>query len=368
MNENADLRGDRFSGGGLFYPQDFGACGDGSHDDTISIQKAVDAAFEHKGVVVFTPGVYLTGEIRLHHGSSLRGELCNRYSYKDEEPSVRLQLREDETSSCLLNISEARGVRLFGLELRGCGPEHPRCVHGVLLDHEKYGPPHDSPIFDSCVIRQFSGDGCHFMRIFVYTFRFCAVSGNGNCGIWAAGWDGFMTDCSISSNRGVGLWLAGASCTFTGNRIEWNRKGGIVADHASYMNFTGNYIDRSGLLGISLRGSKIITCTGNLIYRSGKAEWQNDEPLDSAHVRISESTGVVFSGNTCAAGLDDTHTGPHSPDYGLVLANNRSCVIKGNALADSCLKQTVVDLGGHEDCVIGDNPGFCRNVAERERW
>ena len=351
----------------LFNPVDFGAKGDGASDDTLPIQQAIDAAAQCGGVVVFRPGVYVTGELHLHHGSSLRGELCNRYGYKDEEPCVRLQLREDDTSKSLLNISEARGTRIFGLDLFGLGAEHPRKVHGILLDHAEFGPAHDSPVIDSCQIRRFSGDGCFFNRVFVLSLRFTSISGNGGCGINAYGWDGFITDCTLTGSHDAGLRLRGASYTVTANRIEWNRKGGVVLDGSSHINLTGNYIDRSGLLGISMRKTKITTCTGNLIYRSGKVEWQNDEPLDSAHVRITDCSGVVFSGNTFCAGRDDNGMGIHSPDYGLIIGGNRACVIKGNTLADSCLKQTIVDLGGNTDCAIGDNPGFLRTLPPEQK-
>ena len=350
----------------LFNPFDFGAKGDGMSDDTLPIQQAIDAAAQCNGVVVFEPGEYITGELHLHHGSSLRGELCNRYPYLAEQSCVRLQLREDDTSRALLNITEARGVRLFGLDLHGLGAEHPRTVHGILLERAIRGPAHDSPVIDSCVVRRFSGDGCRFKQIFVLSLRFTAIDDNGGCGVRSNGWDGFITDCSVSSCRDAGLRLYGGSYTVTGNRVEWNRKGGIAIDGASHINLTGNYIDRSGLLGIDMRKTRTTTCTGNLIYRSGKAEWRSSDPLDSAHARITDCSGVVFTGNTCCAGCDDNGKGPHSPDYGLIIGGNRACVIQGNTLADSCLKQTIVDLGGNTDCAIGDNPGFIRTLPDQK--
>lgn len=75
---------------------------------------------------------------------------------------------------------------------------------------------------------------------------------------------------------------------------------------------------------------------------------------------------MVFSGNTCCAGCDDHGMGSHSPDYGLIIGSCKACVIKGNTLADSCLKQTIVDLGGNTDCAIGDNPGFLRVVPDQK--
>ena len=102
----------------LFNPFDFGAKGDGMSDDTLPIQQAIDAAAQCNGVVVFEPGEYITGELHLHHGSSLRGELCNRYPYLAEQSCVRLQLREDDTSLIGENLgyyrrSEQHGIAAF---------------------------------------------------------------------------------------------------------------------------------------------------------------------------------------------------------------------------------------------------------------
>jgi polygalacturonase len=50
----------------------YGAKGDGATMDTAAIQKAIDAAAEKHGTVVFKPGVYLTGSIFLKSGMNLR--------------------------------------------------------------------------------------------------------------------------------------------------------------------------------------------------------------------------------------------------------------------------------------------------------
>ncbi len=358
------------AGPGILNPRDFGAKGDGITDDTAALQQTIDRAAELKGVVAVPPGTYLTGELKLRHGSNIRGELCNRYSYKSEEPCVRLVLRKDDTSKCLFNLGEARGVRLFGLDMRGPGRDEPRKVHGILLDHEEYGPAHDSPVIDSCVIRSFSGDGCHFSRIFVFSIRFTTIAGNGGHGISMRGWDGFLTDSTLAGNSGAGYFAdaEGASVTMTGNRIEWNRKGGLVLSGHSHYNVTGNYIDRSGSAGIRMENCRIMTLTGNVIYRSGKADWAGGDPLDSTHLRMTSCTGVVFTGNTLCLGLDDDRKGPYSPDFGMVIGFNNACVIRNNALADACTKKLIVDLGGNENCSIGDNPGSLPEKYAFERY
>ena len=98
------------------------------------------------------------------------------------------------------------------------------------------------------------------------------------------GWDAFLMDNWLSGNGGYGYGPGDVcSVTMTGNRVEWNKEGGIILTDGSNYNVTGNYIDRSGTAGISIAkgGSewtpKHMSVTGNIIYRSGK--WAEEGEL-----------------------------------------------------------------------------------------
>jgi hypothetical protein len=179
---------------------------------------------------------------------------------------------------CLINLTGAFGAYLFGLCLNGNN-----IVRGdtrILIDKPDYGTQEDTPRIDTCRVENFSGDGIRLERIWCFCVRHSHCFHNRGCGLRVRGWDGFILDNWFSGNgkAGYASYDENASNTITGNRIEWNREGGIIIYGGSHYNITGNYIDRSGRCGIALlpgpnqRSCETITATGNVIYRSGKPD------------------------------------------------------------------------------------------------
>lgn len=114
----------------------------------------------------------------------------------------------------------------------------------------------------------------------------------------------------------------------TGNRIEWNKGGGIVIEGGSHYNLTGNYIDRSGKAGIAVlpatvldddsgqiepRVSNTMTIIGNIVYRSSKFVQAGEE---SCHLLLKGGAGITVTGNSFCIGRDDKGKGAYSPKSG----------------------------------------------------
>ena len=335
----------------LFNVREFGAKGDAKSDDTKSIQNAIDAAAELGGAVYLPPGVYRSAELQMRPHVSLTG--IPAWDYEHGFGSV-IRLA-DARAQCLLNITGAFGVTIDGISLDG--GKLGAGVHGVWLNKPDYGKQEDTFRIERCQIANFSGDGVRLTRAWCFSIRHSMIAYNAGDGISLRGWDGFLLDNWLSGNHGAGFAAReqNASCTFTGNRIEWNREGMLIAGGDGY-NITGNFFDRAGTCGLAVLGGEQISITGNFIKRSGK----NAKPgtYDSAQIRLERARGVTCCGNNLEAGRDDNGGGVWSPSYGIVYKELQNCVISNNVLHDGALQQLMVDLGGHgEGAVVKDNPG-----------
>ncbi|MBQ4067473.1 MAG: right-handed parallel beta-helix repeat-containing protein, partial [Clostridia bacterium] len=162
-----------------------------------------------------------------------------------------------------------------------------------------------------------------------------------------------------------------AAVTMTGNRIEWNRNGGINLVNASSHNITGNYFDRSYGPAVSLRGlwfpCNNVTFTGNIFNRSGKykSSFENDK-YENSHLYFDNCQNLAVSGNTFLTGKDDFGESAFSPDYGIVMKRLSSCAITGNTMYGGAMREKLVDLGDHgsENCIFG-NAGTAFDQSEK---
>ena len=102
-----------------FRVADYGAKPDGKTVNTAAIQKAIDAAAKSKGVVVFAPGVYLSGalfvktgvELRLDEGVEIRG-VQDVAAYPIMP--TRVAGIEMKWPAALINVYEQANVKIGG--------------------------------------------------------------------------------------------------------------------------------------------------------------------------------------------------------------------------------------------------------------
>jgi len=114
--------------GELLDVRKLGATGDGKTNDTRAIQSAFDAAGATSGGVFIPPGVYLVNELHVRAGIAVIGVAA--WNYSGPGGSV-LRLASGD-STCLLNLTDARGSSIEGLSLDG--RELGTNVHGISLN------------------------------------------------------------------------------------------------------------------------------------------------------------------------------------------------------------------------------------------
>ncbi len=337
----------------------YGAVGDGVTDCTEAIQTALNEAGKVKGCVLVPPGDYVCGCVRVPRGVMLTG--YHAWSYRHNGGSTLIMRSAEEP--CLLDLSGAIGCTIKGICLDGRGLGE--TIHGMRITYPEYNGAgeEDTTTIEDCRVSHFSGDGIHLRHIWCFSIRHTQVAANHGNGIYVDGWDGFILDNWMSGNGGAGLYadICAASMTMTGNRVEWNRKGGFWFANANTLNITGNYFDRScgpGLTVLPARNavSDTITVTGNVFYRSG-AHSENS-PLDNAHIHMERCVNVVVTGNTFRSGMNDDGTGLRSPDFGIIVRHLRACIIRDNVMQCGMVKQAILDRGEHEgDVEIDHNVG-----------
>lgn len=366
----------------VFNVCDYGAVGDGGSDSTAAFQEAIDRAGEVKGSVIVPPGTYLCNTLYMKPSVCLMG--YSGWGYRETGGSVIKLL--DSSCHCLIDMSGAFGGRVRDLQLLGNHAAGEN-IHGIYVKWEdqvsrlsddpirednalpetcQIGFREDSVTVEGCHIKNFSGDAIHLEKIWGFTVRHCMLLANRGSGIYINGWDGWITDCIMHTNRGAGIYTDKrcAAVTMTGNRIEWNRNGGINLVDASLLNITGNYLDRAYGPAVALRGAEgpcyNITATGNIFYRSGKYMPSFEEnKYENCHVYLERGNNLTFSGNTFLHGKDDFGEGGYSPDYCVVMKDIESSVISNNTMKGGALVSSFADLGGcDEDNYICGNVGL----------
>ena len=280
---------------------EFGTKGDGIHDDTFALQKALNESSQSGLALYFSPGIFSVGELIVPPETVLIGE--PKWGFSSEKIGNTVLKQRFENQECVLDVSGASGSTINGMSVQGLGKG--RACNGILSRKPDPGKHEDAYRIERTKVSGFTDHAVKLMNVWCFSIRHSMFAFSGGDGLHMQGYDGFISDNWFSGNRGCGFGTEDTNCsvTMTGNRIEWNGNGGIVVRGGSQYNITGNYIDRSGKEGIALipgneKGRSIfcntISCAGNVIYRSGKSAGSEN----SAHIRMEKCVGVTVENCT----------------------------------------------------------------------
>lgn len=340
----------------VYNVRDFGAKGDGKTSDTAAIQAALDAAGKTEGTVFFPSGVYPCAGLKARPHTTLDAE--PQWIFKGERHGAVLRLNSED-ADCLLDITDAYGVRIRGLTLDGIRRAK-RQIHGIYLNNAKFSKKENTVVIDDVKVQHFSGHGIYLQRVWLFIVRHSQCFTNVGCGMMIIGWDGFVLDNQFSGNdsHGFGCVGIGGAVMFTANRVEWNRGYGLHIPHGNTWNITGNSFDRNCGAGLKIEDADAIAVSGNIFRRCGKDSSQLAEGETSAQVIFDGAKGLCVSGNSFRAGRDDGGKGKYTPQVGFILKNLSYSVISNNVLYNGYMKEMFLDLGGHgKDLILTSNVG-----------
>jgi len=321
---------------------DFGAIGNGKTDCSQGIQKAIDTAAKTQESVYVPGGVFLCKNIKMRPRVELKGDAG--WCFRENGGSV-LQLA-DKNAQCILDITEARGCTINGLSFEGGGLGEG--INGIQTKRESFPEHEDAFRIERCRVNNFSGDSCHFEKIWCVTVRHNMLSHSKGHGLSWEGWDGFVMDNWLSGNLGAGFyageWIT--AVTFTGNRVEWNDMGGIYIKAGAAVNIANCYFDRHGGPAIYFASengysSATISVVGCILGQE---------------VVFQDVVNVVCNSNIF--GIADEYRGRETRPYAVAISGLSNAIIKDNVYGGGKLKGFLKDDGAHKGgVIIKDNTG-----------
>jgi Pectate lyase superfamily protein len=236
-----------------FSARDCGATGDGTTDDSVAIQDAIDAAALEKGSVFIPPGTYIVEELAMKSGVTVCGpgailrQKANSTGAVDFADTVEnatlAEVTIDGNSPNIAGSASAVQVRGTRNTVRNCRIYDAK-TNGV---HVTAGASH------------ITVDDCHVYKVNAstaaveYGIALHGATANEHC---------IVNSCHVSDTTKSALAVDGVAhyCTFSNNICESPGEDGIAAYSADNRGlvFIGNNISSPGNNGIHAGGDDLV--------------------------------------------------------------------------------------------------------------
>ncbi|UJF17144.1 hypothetical protein L0B53_04300 [Vibrio sp. SS-MA-C1-2] len=275
---------------------DYGARGDGEHDDTEAFRHAFAAA-NSNGHAVFVPRTseyYLVGNVELPEGVTLFSDSRKRIYRPNSVDDMR------GSSAIVFNQSDSRGISFSGSSLVSnlnfYGVD--RSYDGVSDKHEVTG----MVFIDCSMIEHHWGWGADY-SICNSRFVRCHATMN-NAGVGGLVDSKFLQG-EINDNQGNGIYLRKGhnANNFVDCQVVRNTKANYKFVGSGNNTIVGGMSDNAGEQGLLVEDAELLT-TGFTLYRSGRISSGTNR---SAHVSVSGASRLVMNGSRFRTGSDSSY-------------------------------------------------------------
>ncbi len=283
--------------------EDFGAVGDGTTDDTLAIQAALNTGPFTQ--IEFPPGVYLTGPLTVG-------------------PDVRLVGRGMTISQ--LKLKSGSSGALLTIQ---------NGTHTTLQDIGLDGNKSGNPLGGSCVVidgAELTGNGLWFNFVGFFNAKTFGLYQTGTYSKIS------ITNCVVEGCDfdGIALTTAGGSL-IQGNRCVSNGRFGILVQ-TDYCRIEGNICQNNGVTmaggaGIGVVGGEFIIALGNNCFGN---------------------TGHGIQFNDVANGVQSSNVCHNNTISGLDCYNSRYCTVSSNTSFLNTVRGIEIDSASYYCAVLGN--------------
>jgi parallel beta-helix repeat protein len=331
----------------------FGAKGDGTTDDTRSIQAAIDSGFSSGAVVFFPAAMYRVSQLVLRKGTILQGVSSGSYPDNNSISSASVLARLANTNKhLLLSPDGANYVRIFDMAIDG-NRNNNTTGYGLCVADSSTGSE-SQIIVERCYFHHNPDSNIYLGRnrransILNGVYNY---SGKGD-GITVAGSDNTIAGCIFGSNARAGICLgttatqnwaasspssAAAICHVTSNDIYNNLVGIAVANACSGCMISNNGIDRNKYQGITVFSGASNALVTNSFHSNGTARENS-----YAHIDVGAAVTQVCISNNSFTPLDADVT--NVANFCLYVAPGATRVIGDIGAADPTTARALTNM------------------------
>jgi hypothetical protein len=297
---------DSFTGVTSVRNRRFGAKGDGVADDTLAVQKAIDAG----GITFFPPGTYLVGTLVLPNGAVLAGADQSGYQFPVGDARASVLVLKPATNGYLLSVPVGAGnvqIRNLGLDGNSAAQS---AGNGIDIAAAGVSENADTHIVD-CYIVDCKDNGIRIgaNRTAVRVTR-TLVMAAGTANLVVAGSDAVISGClfglaGVDNVRITDAWVTRLECCdiWSGGQL------GVKVYGDSHMtSIVGCGIDRNNQHGIYVADTAEATSvTGCLLHSNSQQTNNTWSDITMASAGALTVAGCVF----------DTDPLPNKPAWGI---------------------------------------------------